>query len=316
MSISQHLAVISPARLAPGYTVGVEVGAGLIRAGVFAEGTRLLGKTKISTKLERGFESVIGRIVQCIRYAVDECDLELEQIQAVGVGVPAWVDSDQGIVRTSPELGWKDLPLARPLEQQLDLPVAIGNLDSLGAYGIFHRELLAAPRQLAVVFIGPNITGAFLQNGQWLDFASVENAHDLLELPLLNIFRTCPDSPFEHFRSRDFRKELRKRNQAAYQFLLERAEVAGAVVADLARRFQPEIIVVGGLSEEVRDAVLERVRTAAFGAGVETQKTTLVASTLADLAGLTGAAAWAAHAAVPTRQPEVCLHLPAAAAST
>jgi len=55
--------------------VGVELGPAIIRAGVFSESLKLIGKTKFSTKLERGPMSVIERVAKCIHYAADECDL-------------------------------------------------------------------------------------------------------------------------------------------------------------------------------------------------------------------------------------------------
>src|SRR5258705_9966801 len=65
--------------------VGVEVGPAIIRAGVFSESFRLVGKTKFSTKLERGPMSVIERVPRCIHYAAAERDLPLYRIQSVGV---------------------------------------------------------------------------------------------------------------------------------------------------------------------------------------------------------------------------------------
>src|SRR5262245_9135204 len=105
------------------YFMGVDVGPVLIRAGVFLGGTRLVGKAKFNTKMERGPQAVIDRIAKCTHYAVDECDLKFNQIRGVAVGVKGWVDEAQSQVRSSSELGWSDVPLGDSLADQLALPV-------------------------------------------------------------------------------------------------------------------------------------------------------------------------------------------------
>ena len=100
------------------FLVGVEVGPSIIRAGVFDLNHQLLGKTKITTRKERGPADVIERIVKCIRYAVDECDLSISQILKVGVAVPGQI-STQGVVESCPELNWESVPLQASLAAQL-----------------------------------------------------------------------------------------------------------------------------------------------------------------------------------------------------
>ncbi len=45
----------------------------------------------------------------------------------VGLGMGGAIDAQRGLVRYATYLGWRDLPLQRLLEQQLDLPVVIDN---------------------------------------------------------------------------------------------------------------------------------------------------------------------------------------------
>ena len=81
-----------PVPFSPGF-VGVDVGPLVIRAEVYSGTFDLLGKMKLSAKPERGLASTVERIERCVRYAADECDLSLETIDAIGVGLPGVVDA-------------------------------------------------------------------------------------------------------------------------------------------------------------------------------------------------------------------------------
>jgi glucokinase len=98
------------------YYVGVDLGGTKILTGVFDEKLTCLGRTKMSTKSERGAEGVIERISRCVRDAVDECDLDLKQIKGVGIGAPGAVDAETGRVIFAPNLQWQDVPLKKNLE--------------------------------------------------------------------------------------------------------------------------------------------------------------------------------------------------------
>jgi glucokinase len=280
------------------YHVGVEVGATVIRAGVFSKTLRLIGKTKLSAKLERGPEAVIARIARCILYTADECDLSVAQIKAVGVGVPGRIESPAGAVVHSTDLGWTNVPFRNELRRLLPCPVHVANCHNLATFGIYSQELAEPPRSFAAIFLGPQIAGGLIVGNQIQELLVNRTPDEGLEDPGQNIFCTLPRPEFRAFRSRDFRKALRKGRDipAVRQFLLEIADRAGGVAADLVTRFQPEVIALGGgvmdeLGNEILTAVCESAR-AKLGCDLA-DRTVLMTSALGDLAGITGAAAWA-----------------------
>jgi glucokinase len=123
------------------FLAGVEVGPSLIRAGVFSDTFELIGKAKVSTKNDRGTVAVLERIARCVEYAADECDLRIEDIRALGVGVPGQVDPERGLALSAGSLGWKDVPVRNALEKFLRMPVFVENQCRLGTLGVFAREI-------------------------------------------------------------------------------------------------------------------------------------------------------------------------------
>ena len=282
------------------YFLGVDVGPVLIRAGVFLDGMRLVGKAKFSTKMERGPQAVIDRIAKCTHYAVDECDLKLNQIRGVAVGVKGWVDETQGQVRSSFELGWNDVALGDNLADQLALPVRVANSYRLAALGACTHEIRPSPPASALaLFLGPDIGGALIRNGTWLTDAPVGPG---LDAPQENVFRRIVAPEFSHFRSRDFRTALRRANRPVERFLNEVVDVAGDVAAQLITIWRPQAILIGGGAiDDIRENVVKRLRTkvegllqTSFGPDVP-----WIASALGDSATVAGGAVWA------RRSPEV-----------
>lgn len=109
------------------YFVGVDFGGTKIYAGVFRPDLELVGTARISTKAHRGAETVFERLARCVRDAVDECDLDMDQIRAIGLGAPGAVDPDKGVVIFAPNLGWENVPLQKQMEKELGVPVFIEN---------------------------------------------------------------------------------------------------------------------------------------------------------------------------------------------
>src|SRR5437773_12287892 len=91
------------------YVVGVDIGGTKIYTGIFNSSLECIGTARVSTKAQRGPEAVIERIVRCVLDAVDECDLGIGQIKAIGVGAPGAIEPDAGRVIFAPNLEWKDV---------------------------------------------------------------------------------------------------------------------------------------------------------------------------------------------------------------
>ncbi len=279
--------------------VGVEIGPAIIRAGVFTTGGHaLLGKTKISTKLERGPEIVVERIARCIRYAVDECDLEMEQVSRIGVAAPGQILGD-AVVASSPDLGWENVPLQTRLAARFDLPIAVGQLYNVAALGILAAELQHPVQRFAAVFVGPQIGAGVRIGGQWQELSALRTP-DAGEQQLRSHIIAAQSHPvFGGFRGRDFRKALKKsENIAMREYVGRLAGLAGEAAARLHQAFALETIVLGGaLMDEMKEEILTKARAAFEHRSPRGSQNScaLLASDLGDLAPITGAAIWATH---------------------
>jgi glucokinase len=310
------------------YYIGVDLGGTKILAGVFTAQLKCHGRTKVSTKAERGPEAVVERIARCVSDAIDECDLSPKQVRAVGIGAPGAIDPEEGKVIFSPNLDWHDVALKKALEKDLDLPVFVENDCNACALGVHQVELAAKPHHMVGIFLGTGIGAGLILHGKLYsgyNRTAGEIGHMVLDVagPKCNcgnkgcfealasrgaIFRRIqaavkegqktvltdmlgPD--LEDLRSGDLRKAIRRGDKFVEQVLEEAAEYTGIAVANVINLINPEVVVLGGgliqqLEDEMLAIIVETARDYAMTGTAEGVE--IVASKLGDDAGIVGAA--------------------------
>jgi glucokinase len=310
------------------YIIGVDLGGTKIYAGVFNPEMECVGTARVSTKAQRGPEQVIERIARCVRDAVDECDLARAQIKAIGIGAPGAVEPEAGRVIFAPNLDWRDVPLKKALEKDLDLPVFVENDCNVCALGVYEMELNSKPRHMVGIFIGTGIGGGLIINGE-LYSGFNKTAGEVGHMVLLAggpkcscgnngcfealasrtaIFRQIKTAvergqktiltdmlgpKLEDLRSGDLRKAIRKGDKFVSDIVEHAAEYTGMAVANLINLLSPEMVVLGGgVIEALEDEMMGIVtKTAMSGAlAGTTHEIQIVASKLGDEAGIFGGA--------------------------
>lgn len=314
--------------------VGVDFGGTKILAGVFTPGIELLGKSKLSTKANRGADAVIDRIARCIRDAVDECDLDLKQVKGVGIGAPGAVDPEAGKVLNGPNLGWKDVALKKELEKRIGVPVFLDNDCNVCTLGVYEVELGAQPRHMIGVFLGTGIGAGMVINGKLysgFNRTAGEIGHMVIDANLgedgkpacrtfeqlasrTAIFKQIKDlvdagrktvltemlgKDLKNLRSGDLRKALKKNDKLVEEVIRNAAVYTGIMVANLVNLLNPEVVALGGgIIEALEGQMLPVITDTAkqhtmpgVSKGIR-----IVASKLADDAGITGAATIARRA--------------------
>ena len=310
------------------YLVGVDLGGTKILAGVFKSQMECLGRSKMSTKPQRGPKAVIERMAHCIQDAIDECDLNPKQIRGVGVGAPGAVDTAAGRVIFAPNLNWENVALKKELENHLGLPVFIENDCNICTLGIYESELKTPPRSMVGIFLGTGIGGGLILNGKLhsgFNLTAGEVGHMVLEVsgPKCGcgnrgcfealasrgaIFRRIQTAvkdgqktvltdmlgqDLKDMRSGDLRKAIRQGDKFVERVIEEAAEYTGIAVANLINILNPELVVLGGgiieaLQDEMMAIIVETAMDYAFPG--TTKGLEIIASKLGDDAGIVGGA--------------------------
>jgi len=310
------------------FLVGVDFGGTKILAGVFNADLECLGVAKVSTKSHRGTEAVIERIARCVEDAVDEADLSLKQVRAIGIGAPGAVDGDNGSVIFAPNLQWSDVPLKKKLEGLLEVPVFVENDCNMAALGVYAAELESKPRHMLGIFVGTGIGGGLIINGELYSgfgHTAGEVGHMVIDLngpkcgcgnkgcfealaSRTALFRAIQAAvkggqktlltemlgeDLEDMRSGDLRKAIRRGDKFVAKVVEEAAQHIGVAVSNLVNILNPEIVVLGGgVIEALGDEMLDTIRKTAKDHAMPgaMRGVQIIASNLGDDAGITGGA--------------------------
>ncbi|MBT3841611.1 MAG: ROK family protein [Verrucomicrobia bacterium] len=308
--------------------IGVDLGGTKILAGVFDTDYQCLATEKTKTKPEGGYDAVCGRIVKTIRAAAELAGIDPVKASGVGIGAPGSINSDESHVLFAPNLDWRDVALKTDLEAQLGCPVWLGNDCNVAATGIHRLELEAKPNDMVSIFLGTGIGAGIITNGVFLTGATRaagEVGHMVLDPdgPLcgcgtsgcfeslasrtaifnrvksavndggeLTQLMEADDPSVTRIRSGKLRRAVEAGDKLATGVLDETCFYTGLAIANLCNLLNPEVVALGGgLIEQLHAVMLPKIRDAALGRIMPgARQVRIMATTLGDAAGITGAA--------------------------
>ncbi|TCL57865.1 putative NBD/HSP70 family sugar kinase [Hydrogenispora ethanolica] len=161
--------------------LGVELGIRQLTVGLINLQGELLRRETLEIR-EKEPRAVIDRLLQAVRPLLADCPPE--KLVGLGVGATGIVDSVSGLVKNSPNLGWRNFPLGALLERELDLPVAVDNnvrLMALGENTFFHNW--GSVSRLILIHVGYGIGCGIILNGQLYsgrEFGAGELGHTII----------------------------------------------------------------------------------------------------------------------------------------
>lgn len=145
--------------------IGVDLGGTNIETAAVQNG-RVLASKKIKTKAAKGAKVVIKRIAKTSRAVMEKMDAQPSDFQALCIGAPGAVVPETGLVKKAPNLGWKDIPLAKILREHLGIPVFVDNDVNIGAVGEYTYGAGRGAEHMVGIFIGTGIGGGVIINGE------------------------------------------------------------------------------------------------------------------------------------------------------
>ena len=259
---------------------------------------------------------------------------------AVGVGASGLADRE-GVLRFSPNVAWRDLPLAARIERAVGRPTVVENDASAAAWGEFRFGAGRGAGEVLVVTVGTGIGGGIIVGGELLrgtnGFAA-EIGHVIVEPggprcgcgnlgcweqmasgraidrlgreaaggdPSGAIARAAGGDPSAVTGGAVTEAALAG-DEAALAILAEVGRRLGEGIAGLINILDPELVVVGGGAMAAGDLLLEPARAACAGATEgrgHRPNVPLVAASLGTDAGAVGAADLAYRRAILTDRP-------------
>ncbi|MBQ8637005.1 MAG: ROK family glucokinase [Clostridia bacterium] len=305
--------------------VGIDLGGTNIAAGVVDENGKILSKASVPTKAIRPNEEYGDDMIMIAKKVIVDAGMDISDIKAVGVGAPGSVDSKNGKVYDSENLGMDNFALADYISKGVGLPVYLENDANAAAFGEYSMNGNDAENYIFVtlgtgvgggividgkIIRGFNGTGAELghtsikfdgidcncgRRGCWEAYASVT----ALIRQTKEAMEKNPDSLMHNIAEKEGKVSGRtsfdaaKQGDAAAQKVVDNyAEYIGIGIANMVNIFQPNKIVIGGGISKEGDYLLDRVKkfVDANDYNRSQEKAKIEVATLFNDAGIIGAA--------------------------
>ncbi len=138
-----------------GLRLGIDLGGTQVKLALVDGGGRVVSLKKVDTPPVP--RAMVSAIKKTLAPWFDR------SLLGTGVGVAGDVDSHRGVVRISPNLGWKNVPLKKMFsEAGLPRPLYVENDATAAAWGAYHVELKRRSRNLIVLTLGTGVGGGLV----------------------------------------------------------------------------------------------------------------------------------------------------------
>ncbi|HOJ33848.1 MAG TPA: ROK family protein [Candidatus Hydrogenedentes bacterium] len=141
------------------HVVGLDIGGTKMMAVVYNGKWQDLGRCKKKSKFSKE-EPAEARIIRVVSEAIEAAGNV--PIKGIGVGSPGPLDPVSGIVIDTPNLGWKNFPLAKILSDRFKVPVIVDNDVNVGTYGEWCFGVLKDCAHVVGIFPGTGIGGGII----------------------------------------------------------------------------------------------------------------------------------------------------------
>jgi len=167
-------------------TLGVDLGGTKVNVGLVDSDGELLFVHKSLISASKEPEAVIDDIMAGVNVCLNETGLEAK---AFGIGVAAQLDNE-GVVLSSPNLGWRNFPLKKKLEKKLGLPVFVTNDVRAATWGEWRYGEGKGVNDLVVLFVGTGVGGGVISGGNVLTGCS-NSGGELGHMTIVSGGRKC-----------------------------------------------------------------------------------------------------------------------------
>lgn len=316
------------------YWIGVDLGGTKISSVVFDSNFEPVGRARKKTKGREGMEAGLKRINDLIHQALLDAKVSATEVKGLGVGCPGPLDFEKREIRSAPNLGWSNVPIARSIEKEFKFPVTLANDVDSGVFGEYRFGAGRNARCVVGIFPGTGVGGGCVYEGKLLrgtNWSCMEIGHiplvpagpldaagnpgslegmasrlSISGLAAQACYRGQAPNLLEiagtdvaNIRSGQLSEAIKKGDSAILEIVENANQYLALAVVTLVHILAPNVIIFGGgLIEELGDRMLPQIEKLARKRILPSLRDVfkITRTKLGDDAGVKGAAALAAQA--------------------
>ena len=152
------------------YSIGIDIGGTNITVALVTKKGEIVRKIKFATRAKEGKTKTIKRIVEALERVMEGVPSKF--IQGMGIGAAGDVDQDKGIVRFSPNLFWRNVPIVRLIKKKFNLRIILDNDANAAAWATYLLEVGRKVKNLLCITLGTGVGGGLILDGKIFHGAS------------------------------------------------------------------------------------------------------------------------------------------------
>jgi predicted NBD/HSP70 family sugar kinase len=296
-----------------GVVLAADIGATHSRFAVCNMSAEPLAETTMDMLVADGPESVLARTEEVFDSLLTEAGWTVDDVQAVGIGVPGPVDFAAGRAEHPPIMfGWHDYPIRDRMENKYDAPVLVDNDVNIMALGEYW-DLDPKVDDLLFIKVGTGIGSGLILDGH-LHRGARGTAGDIGHIRVNDGSVVCNCGHLGCLEgsaggaalaaeltglgvpadgARDVTALAVGGNPEAIAAVREAGRLLGVAVSSVVNILNPALIVIGGDIADTGQILLAGVREVVYqrSTALSTAELQIQGSKLGDRAGIIGAAA-------------------------
>ena len=146
--------------------IGVDLGGTGIKAGVVNEQGEILSKGSTPTMKERPYQDIIHDIATLCKDVAQQAGITMDDVAAIGVGVPGICDAKTGIIPFCTNLGWREVPFVSEMRNYFNLPIIVDNDATVAGYAESVAGVSKGTDSSVFITLGTGVGGGIVIHGK------------------------------------------------------------------------------------------------------------------------------------------------------
>ena len=146
--------------------VGIDLGGTSIKAGLVDEQGKILCKATCPTLVERGARPVVDDMAKLSLEVIEKGGYTLNDVKAIGIGLPGIQDPRTGIVPFCTNLYWHEVPVIEWMQETIQKPIYIGNDATVAGLAESVAGVSAGIENSVFLTLGTGVGGGIVLGGK------------------------------------------------------------------------------------------------------------------------------------------------------
>jgi glucokinase len=147
------------------YRVGIDLGGTNIAVGLVNERYEIISHVSVPTEAEKPAAQIVGNIFGAVEALLEKSGVNLDGVEAVGVGAPGTCDVEGGVVIRSYSLSWENVPLSAMLEERFHKRIRLDNDANCAALAEVKAGVAVGRGNVVLVTLGTGVGTGIIING-------------------------------------------------------------------------------------------------------------------------------------------------------